>query len=144
MSQALTSLAARLLSALVDAGSWCSRVELHAACQCSDVALEDALADLVIAGQVDWRENVGYRLAGTNVCRRAAQLRQREGKRAGVVGVPGKEGYRVGVAEVRADLGLVMYELALPLAQPDEDPVEHHLRQVRGVTEFVRSIEGGA
>ena len=119
-----------------------SRDELQASRECSDVALEDALADLVVDGVADFRANVGYRLAGTGACRRAAQLMRRDGKRAAVVGLPSKDGYRVGVAEIRAELGLVMYELALPLPQPEEDALQVRLDQVDAVLDFVNSRGG--
>jgi hypothetical protein len=139
MSQGHRTLAARILDVLIDSGTWMSRVELHAGLECSEVALDDALSDLVIEGQVDFRANVGYRLAGTAVCRRAAQLMRREGKRAAVIGEPGKDDYRVGVAEHRAAIGLVMYELAMPLPAPGDDALQAHLAQVGGVMEFVNS-----
>jgi len=143
MSQGQRSLAARLTDALIDGGTWMSRDELQAAQECSPVALEDALADLVIARVADYRENVGYRLAATNVCRSTAQLMRRDGKRVAVVGGPNKDGYRVGVAEDRADIGLVMYELALPLPEAGEDALQAHLAQVGGVIEFLNSRGGG-
>jgi hypothetical protein len=142
MSQCHKTLRDYLTLALIDGGTWMGRAELQAARECSDVALEDALADLVVDGVVDYRKNVGYRLAGTGACRRAAQLMRREGKRAAVVGVPGKEGYRVGVAEDRAEIGMVMYELALPLPGPDEDALQVHLDQVAAVADFVNSRGG--
>jgi hypothetical protein len=139
MSQGQRTLPGRLLDALMDCGTWMSRVELHAGQECSEVALDDALADLVIEGKVDFRVNVGYRLAGTGACRRAAQLMRREGKRSAVIGVTHKDGYRVGVAEHRAAIGLVMYELMLPLPAPGEDALQAHLEQVGGVIKFVNS-----
>lgn len=142
MSQGHKTLAMRLLDALMDAGTWMSRVELHAGQECSEVALDDALADLVMQGQADWRQNVGYRLAGTGACRRAAQLLRREGKRAAVIGFAAKDGYHVGVAEQRAEIGLVMYELALPLPEPGQDALQVHLEQVGGVVEFVNAKGG--
>jgi hypothetical protein len=142
MTQGQQTLAGRLLNALIDAGTWLSRDELQAPQNCSTVALDDALADLVMEGAIDFRRNVGYRLAGTGACRRAAQLMRREGKRAAAIGVPHKDGYRVGVAEQRAEIGLVMYELALPLPAPQEDALQHHLNQVGGVVEFVNSRGG--
>jgi hypothetical protein len=142
MSQGQQSLRTALVNALIDAGTWMGRDELQAGQSCSVIALDDALADLVMEEQVDFRANVGYRLAGTNVCRRAAQLMRREGKKAAVVGAPHKDGYRVGVAEHRAAVGLVMYELALPAPAPDEDALQVHLEQVGGVIEFVNSRGG--
>jgi hypothetical protein len=133
------TLAMRLLDALIEAGTWMNRVELQACQDCSAVALEDALADLVTGRHVDYRANVGYRLAGTNVCRRAAQLRLREGKKLAVVGGPSKDGYRLGFAEDRGALGVVMYEMALPLPAPDQDALQVQLEQVGAVVAFVNS-----
>lgn len=139
MSRGRKTLRDYLTEALIEGGTWMSRAELQAARECSDVALEDALSDLVVDRVVDYRENVGYRLAGTAVCRRAAQLMRREGKRAAVVGVPGKDGYRVGVAEHRAEIGLVMFEMALPLPAEGEDALQVRLDQVAAVADFVNS-----
>ncbi len=136
------TLAGWLLDALIVAGTWMSRDELATVRECSEVALEDALADLVVAGRADWRENVGYRLAGTAMCRRAAQLQRRERKRLAVVGVSHKDGYRLGFAEERDGLGLVMYEMALPLANPEEDAIGLRMRQLGAVMEFVNERGG--
>jgi hypothetical protein len=142
MSQGQKKLRDHLTDALIDSGTWMSRDELQAAHDCSVIALDDALSDLVMEQVVDFRMNVGYRLAGTNVCRRAAQLMRLEGKKAAAVGVPHKDGYRVGVAEHRAAIGLVMYELSLPPPAPDQDALQVHLEQVGGVIEFVNSRGG--
>jgi hypothetical protein len=136
------TLADWLLDALIEAGTWMNRAELAAVRECSDLALEDALSDLVVAGQVTFRENVGYRLSATNVCRRAAQLQRRERKRLAVVGVEHKDGYRLGFAEQREGLGLVMYEMALPNAAPGEDGIELRMKQLGAVVEFVNEAGG--
>jgi hypothetical protein len=130
-------LTAHLLDALIEAGTWMSRDELGTVRECSQVALDDALADLVVAGQATHRQSVGYRLAATPPCRLAAQKRVRDGTRLAVVGVPRKDGYRLGVAEERVDIGLVLYELALPLPGPDEDAVALQLRMADAVIDFV-------
>jgi hypothetical protein len=142
MSQGHKSLRSFLTEALIASGTWMNRSELQGVRECSDIALEDALADLVVDRVADYRENVGYRLSGTGVCRRAAQLMQREGKRAAVVSVPGKEGVRVGVAEHRAAVGLVMYELALPLPGPDEDALQVCQDQTAALLAFANSRGG--
>ena len=69
------------------------------------MALDDALADLVVHGVADFRVNVGYRLAGTACLPARDAAAPREGKRRAVVGVPGNEGYRVGVAETARSWG---------------------------------------
>ena len=139
MSQGHQTLADRLAQALIEGGTWMSRDELRAGQDCSEVALEDALADLVVAGTVTWRENVGYRLAGTFACRRAAQLMRRAGKRMAMVGVPSNGMYLAGIAEQREGLGLVMYELALPMPEPGPAALDEHLAQVGRLVEFVNS-----
>ncbi len=143
MTQGHKTLATRLVDALIDAGTWVSREELQAAQQCSAVALDDALADLVMTQAVQWRADAGYRLAGTPLCRRAARLLRHEQRRCAVVGQPLDDGYHLGVAEQRAEIGLVMYELALPLPQPGQDALQHHLDQVGGVLAFVDSRGAG-
>lgn len=115
------------LERLMDAGTWCSREELAAGTSSSQVAIEDNLADLVIEGLAEYREHVGYRLAGSVLQRRAVKLmRQDKTQRQGYGEASGDE-YRLAVVEQvmgndrTAGLDLVMYELAVPLP---EDPAE--------------------
>lgn len=143
MTQGQKLLPDRLVDALIDSGTWMSGAELRSAFKDrSQVAVDDALADLVVDGRVDYRENVGYRFSGTAICRRAAQLMRRERMKAAVIGVPTQDGYHVGVAETRAGLGMVMYELAMPMAAPDQDALELRLQQVGGVMQFLDSRGG--
>jgi len=128
----------RAVDLLVRAGTWVSRAELSTLSTCVP-AVDDALADLIVEGVAEYRENVGYRLAGTPAARRAAQLMAKSGRRAAAVGVPGPDFYRVGVAEQRAQLGLLMYELALPNPEPGPAALQKHLAQVEGVIAFVNS-----
>jgi hypothetical protein len=137
-------LTAYLVDALIDAGTWVSRDELAAVRECSEVALDDALSDLVVAGRATWHRSMGYRLAATAPCRLAAQKRARDRTRIAVVGVPLKDGYHLGVAEERVDIGLVMYELALPLPGPDEDPVQAQLRMADAVIDFMNERGGSS
>lgn len=129
------------MDALIEGGTWMTRDELQVVADCSRVAVDDALADLVAEQKVTWRENVGYRLAGTVVCRRAAQLMRAKGKKAAVVGVQHKGQYLVGVAETRAELGLVMYELSMPMPEPGPEALTQHLEQVGGVMKFFDQLE---
>jgi hypothetical protein len=115
VTQGVRPLTARLVDQLIDAGTWVSKDEFQARQRCGLRNLEDALADLVIEARVEFRERVGYRLAGTPLCRRAAQLGRQEGKPAAMAGEAGKDGLHVGVAVRRPDLGLLLYELELPL-----------------------------
>lgn len=141
MSQGHKTTAVRLLDALIAGGSWMTRDALQAAANCSQLAVDNALADLVTEQKVTWRENVGYRLAGTAVCRRAAQLMRAKGKKAAVVGMQHKGQYLVGVAETRAELGLVMYELSMPMPEPGPEALTRHLEQVGGVMKFFDQLE---
>lgn len=140
-----------VLERLVDAGTWVDGPALAHGCSSSPMAIEDTLADLVIEGKAEFRQAVGYRLAGTPQSRRAAQMlrQQRVAKavfarevRAGAV-----QEYRVGVAQVcgpsvgagAGDLGLVLYELALPMPPEGPGHLAAHARQVQAVIDFVAS-----
>lgn len=132
-------LKAVMLERLMDCGTWMDRHALAANASLCAMAIDDALADLVIEGKAEYREHVGYRLAGTPVARRAVRMLQREKvSRAVYSQQVGKE-YRVGVAERRegADaLGVVMYELALPMPAPGPKAAQQHLAQVQALCDF--------
>lgn len=123
-----------MLERLVDSGTWMSRDELASNASSSPPAIDDALADLVVEGKAEFRQAVGYRLAGTELARAAAKKLRAEGLVRSVCGRQVKDEYRVGVAEQRDGLGLVMYELAMPMP----DSLDGHLRQVNAVIEFTR------
>lgn len=143
MTQGQKSLRGRLVDALIDSGTWMSPGELRAVYEGGmESVVEDTLADMVIEGDVDYRENVGYRLAGSLICRKAARLLRLEGKRVAVWGEAAKEGYVLGVAEQRAAFGVVMYEMALPAAGEDQDALQVQLEQVGAVVNFVNSRGG--
>lgn len=121
-----------LAQRLAASGTWVSREQLGAGTGCGPVALEDALADLVIEHKAQYRAEMGYRMAGSELCRAAAKQLQTLGLLRAVCGRQVGSEYRVGVAEAYGCLGLVMYELTMPLA----DSVEGHLQQVDAVLEF--------
>ena len=52
-----------------------------------------------------------------------------------------KNDYRVGVAEQRKDLGLVMFELALPMPAEGPDHLRLHLLQVDEILKFTKEGE---
>jgi hypothetical protein len=144
MRQGRKPLSAIVVDILADAGSWMSREELQAATHCSEVAVDDAIADLVIESRVDFRENVGYRLGGTPAARAALRrlVHAKAGTKAFVLARQDKSGeMRVGVAEMNAELGRVMYEIALPPADAGADPLDHLQRQVEGVLAFMDGKE---
>jgi biotin operon repressor len=145
-----------MVERLIDSGTWCSGVELAAGLSASPVAIEDALADLVIEGQAEFRQAEGYRLAGGVQARRAAWLlRNRKNTQGGrlrraAFGTELGGNYRVGVAEMRNGvdcgpdgLGLVMYELVMPMPPEGPDQVAHHMSQVQAVVDFINN-DGGA
>lgn len=116
MTQGFTSLRQRALDLLILAGTWVPRADF-AVLSTSPVVVDDVLADLVVEGKAQWRENSGYRLIGAPLARRAAQIQRRDGKRTVVLGQPfGQDSYHFGIAEVRAEpVGLVMYEIEVPM-----------------------------
>lgn len=61
------------LRQLMAAGTWVAREDL-AGCSHSSVALDDALADLVMLGQAEYLQGAGYRLTQPAVVRRAAKV----------------------------------------------------------------------
>lgn len=143
MSQGYVSTRTRALNMLIDAGTWVSRDELDALSACTP-AVDDALADLVVEGLAEHRENAGYRLAATPAARRAALLLRKTGNRTVAVGQPGKDFYSVGVADTLPNVGLVLYELQVPNPEPGPEALQQHLAQVQGVVGFINSRGEGA
>ncbi len=141
MKQGYVSLRARALNRLMEAGSWLGREQLQALTTCQS-ALDDVLADLVVDQQVEFRPHGGYRLVGTPAARRAAQLMRRSDRKAAAVVLRGREFVHVGVAEHRAVVGLVWYELAIPHPDPDLNALERQLEQLGGVIAFVNDKGG--
>jgi hypothetical protein len=138
-----SDLKTQMLERLIDAGSWLMRHELVVGLSSSSpLAIEDALADLVIEGKAEFRQAGGYRLAGGALARRAAYLLRTERKGRAVFGQQDGANYRVGVAEMR-QLGarlektLVMYEVAMPMPPSGPKHLEQHMRQVWGVVGLV-------
>lgn len=111
----------RLMAAEGD--GYLTRHELGQGLSSSPSVVEDAVADLVAEGKAVHGAHLGYRLAGTELCRQAArQLVQMAphptgGFRRATVGRQRGPETLLGVAETCeavAGLGVVMYELALP------------------------------
>nr|WP_315242148.1 hypothetical protein [uncultured Albidiferax sp.] len=129
-------LAAVLVERLVAAGTWVNRPTLVRGLSTSTVALEDALADLVVGGKAEWRDGSGYRLVGGQLARQAAQKRQAVDGYLHVLGKDGPSVYRVGVAERFEGLGVVMYELELPLPAPGPNFMKQYQRIVESILPF--------
>lgn len=125
----------QMIERLACAGTWVAGADLAQGFGRSELAIEDALADLVLDGLADYKVAVGYRLRATALCRQAVRLlKTNGGKRAVRAHVVGDE-FRVGVAEQRA-LGLVMYELALPLPPQGPEHLVQHVRQADAILKF--------
>ena len=116
-----TDLKTQMLERLIDAGDWLTRSALARDLSSSPPAIEDALADLVIEAKAEFSAKTGYRLAGSAVARRAAQLMRKRGLRRQVVAEPDNKqgGYRIGVSELRAlELYLKVRAAGKPLDGP--------------------------
>ena len=143
MSHGYTPTRTKVLNQLIDAGSWLQREQLAPITTCVP-ALDDALADLVEAGQVEFRVNVGYRLAGSVAVRRAAWLqRHRKTKKAVFAQPDTADGQlHVGVAEEIEGVGNVFFEICMPLPEPGPDYLAQHLVQVDQVLAFANRKTG--
>jgi hypothetical protein len=127
-----------MLGRLMDSGTWMDREALAAGASLCSLAIDDALADLVLEGKAEYRQGVGYRLRGTDLARQACKKLRDEGLSRAVLGRQVKGEYRVGVAERHDTLNLVMYELALPMPAPGPDQLVQHMRQIDGVIAFAQ------
>lgn len=142
MTQGHRTLKDLMLERLMLATGWTSGPDLAEGLSTSEPAIEDALADLVIEGKADFKEAVGYRLKASVLCRHAARMLKTQGTRLAVKGHPfegnGKtaDTYRVGIAEQRDDIGLVMYELEMPMPPKGPDSLQQHLSQIDGIINF--------
>lgn len=113
----------QVLQVLAEAGTWVPREALDALTTCT-LALDDVLADLVVAERIEHQRFVGYRLALSPLAREALQKLQHEPQlrravEAKTIEKRGKSQVRLGVAERCAALGgrVVTYEMALPVCE---------------------------
>lgn len=114
-------------------GTWMNREQLSDGASSSPAAIDDALADLVLEKKADYRQGVGYRLAGGQMAREAGKVLARDGTRRSMAGAMVKDEYRVGVAERTDTLGVLMFELALPKPRT----LDEQLRQVQALGGFL-------
>ena len=115
MSRALKD---RMARRLMLATRWVSAGELADGLSTCQVAIDDALADLVVEGHAQTNGEsplMGYRFNASALCREAARQLMRGKSVRQVVGKPFESVYRLGVAEHRRGLGVVTYDLELPL-----------------------------
>ena len=136
MSQGHRSLKERMLNRLLGATGWTLGPVLAEGLSTSQPAIEDALADLVLEGCADFKAASGYRLKGTELCRQAMRTLKHQRKRRAIAGQAFDDVYRVGVAELRADLGLVMYELEFPNPPAGPDFLGQQLAQMNQIINF--------
>lgn len=139
MATTMRPLKSVLLERLIDAGTWLGRDELVADLSNCLPAIEDALADLVVEAKADYREGSGYRLAGTYLARQAAKQLRAKGNRFAAQAAQHGQHFRIGVAEVRDTLGLVMYELSMPLPEPGHDALARQLEISAALTQHMNN-----
>ena len=125
----------QMLERLMLATSWQTRQALAEGLSSSPLAIDDALADLVMEQAADFKAAVGYRLQGTALCRQALRLLKTHGGQRAVKGHPFEGVYRLGVAEVR-DGAVVLFELEMPMPPEGPDCLQQHLQQVDAILKF--------
>ena len=121
-----------LLERLMDSGTWMSRQALTKSIKRKPETIDDALADLVIERRAEYREAVGYRLAGTALTREAAKTLRANGLVKAVCGRQVGDEYHVGVAQAHQSLGMVMYEMTLPMP----DTLDGYQAQANAICKF--------
>ena len=127
-----------MLGRMMDSATWMSREELAQGVSTSPLAIDDALADLMLEAKAEYRQAVGYRLKGTELSRQAMKQLRAQNLARSICGRQVKDEYRVGVAEKRDILNLVMYELALPMPPSGPQQLEQHMRQINAVIDFTQ------
>ncbi|UUZ68056.1 hypothetical protein LP416_27715 [Polaromonas sp. P2-4] len=136
MSQGHRTLKERMLERLMVATGWQTGAALAAGLSTSQVAIDDALADLVMEQTVEFKPVVGYRLSGTVLCRQALRLLKRRNAQRSVEGQVFGDVFRLGVAEIREVVGLVMFELEVPMPPEGPEHLLQHQQQINLILEF--------
>lgn len=134
-----TTIKMQLLRRLVAAGTWQRREVLSHRLEKSPLStllVEEALADLVVEGKAVYRADVGYRLSGTALCRQAAKELQEKGLARAVHAKQEGQEYLVGVAQAHKELGMVMYELAMPIPAAGPEFIPQHMKQIDAVLQL--------
>lgn len=134
-------LVTRLVRRLIERGTWVPRDDLADLTTCAP-ALDDALADMVVLGQIEHRMHVGYRYAGSEVQRRAAQglLQQRRTQRLDrwLHMDMREDGLHVGVARIHASgwpAGIVVCEVLVPRDRVQGKGVDDELANLLAISE---------
>lgn len=121
---------------LMDASTWLTGAALAEGLSSNVIAVEDALADLVIEDLAQFKEAVGYRLSASTLCRAALREMRRKNLKRAVFARPFNDAYRVGVAEYQPAHGVVLYEIEMPMPPAGPQALEQHLKQVDAVLKF--------
>lgn len=145
-------LATRLVRRLIERGTWVNRADLADLTTCAP-ALDDALADLVVLGQIEHRQHVGYRFAASEVQRRAAQgllqqRREHKGLKAWLQMDMREDGLHVGVARFNAagwPSGIVVCEVLVPPERVRGNTVDDELANLLAISDrfFKGAWDGG-
>lgn len=138
MNQGHRTLKDRMVERLATSTGWLTSADLSAGLSTNRLAIEDAIADLVVEQTADYKPASGYRLKGTVLCRQALRTLKAQGGQRAVVGAPFKAVYRVGVAEVLDGGvgGVVLYELELPMPPAGPEHLQQHLLQAEQILKF--------
>lgn len=151
MAAALTEAMARRLA---EHGSWMEAAPLAEGLSGDPAQLRQALKDLVAEGVAEFRKGVGWRLYASALARGALQMLLRDGSKVAAKAEQVGEEWRVGVAyrgaaggagPAGALLGVVLFELAMPMPAKGPDFAKQHAAQAQAVLEFLnaKGVEGG-
>ena len=124
----------RMLNRLLGAAGWTQRDALAKGLSTCPMAIDDALADLVVEDAAEFKQGVGYRLKGTVLCREAMRMLKRERLQRAVKVATSGDRVRIGVAEHTPGFGLVMYELELPAVALGDGP--NYQKQLNAILKF--------
>lgn len=138
MSHGHRTLKDRMLNRLLGARGWLQGADMAEGLSTSQPAIEDALADLVLEELAEFKLATGYRLKATALCREAMRTLKRTKKQRAICGHPFGNVYRVGVAEHREGLGLVMWELEVPNPPDGPDFLTLQMRQINQILNHVQ------
>lgn len=133
MSAGHRTLKDRMLNRLLGATGWTLGEALAEGLSTSQPAIEAALADLVLEDLAEFRPASGYRLKATELCREAMRRLKRSKKQRVIFGRPFEAVYRVGVAEHRDGVGLVVFELEIPNPPDGADFLSLHMQQINQI-----------
>lgn len=129
------SLKTRMLERLVATQGWQTAEALAAGLSTSRLAIEDALADLVMEQKAEFMPAAGYRLKATDLCRQAARMLKTRNVERAVTGGQAGNVYRLAVAQI-AEGDLVLFELEIPMPPEGPEQLPQHLLQVDAFLKF--------